>query len=182
MKKYALLLNAGFNIATIEDSLKKQKFHWQRGCNSKIEEAFQYLLTFDEDTVEQLPPALHFLYSGAFPVYTDTAMMYAEGDGKGNIALDGHTLRASEQSVWYPMIYDKKNDIIVNKYTYSITVACEDGTSIYVNGDVPKSVKKNIFSSASLLRCYCSRAIMHFTSKLVFTLLTQTLVQKNQHS
>jgi len=75
--------------------------------------------------------------------------MYDDGDWKGNIAFNGQTLRMTEQSAWYPLIYDKSKDVLISKYTYSIHVVCEDGTSIYVNGDIPKAGNKNLFSSAT---------------------------------
>jgi hypothetical protein len=75
--------------------------------------------------------------------------MYELGDNKGNIAFNGLTAMMTEQSAWYPILYDVKNDIILNRYTYDLQVINEEGKAIYLNGDKPKAGIQNTFASAS---------------------------------
>jgi hypothetical protein len=149
LRNFSIWLNTGFNIASIEDGGSNMKYQWKKTYGNKGEEAFQYQLTHGDDTLGNLPRSLRYRYTGSFPVISDTSKMYDDGDWKGNIAFNGQTLRMTEQSAWYPLIYDKAKDVLLTKYTYSINVICEDGISNYINGDIPKAGKKNLFSSAT---------------------------------
>jgi len=70
------------------------------------------------------------------------------GDWKGNIALNGKTVRADGmQAAWYPVLYDIDKDIRFDSLVYDIEVKCADCQSIYVNGSVPVKGKSGTFSS-----------------------------------
>jgi hypothetical protein len=60
-------------------------------------------------------------------VYTDKLSFI---DFKGIIAFNGKTLRAAEQSKWYPVLYDAANDRLIEAYTYSITVNINNGQTV----------------------------------------------------
>jgi hypothetical protein len=64
--------------------------------------------------------------------------MNDRGDDSGRIAFNGKTLRAGDQSCWYPVIYDTNRDDILTDVSYNITVTCIDCAGIYINGDIPK--------------------------------------------
>ncbi len=148
IKKYTIWLNAGLNIESITDTSGRVKYNYKRIYNNKSEEALQYELTDKAGHESPLPNQLRFRYTGAFPVISDTSDMYDYGDWKGNIAFNGNTLRMSEQSVWYPVVYDVSNDNIINKYTYSLKLNSDDSGAEYVNGDIPSTGGVNIFSSS----------------------------------
>lgn len=122
---FRILLNRGFNMKYFRDSTGVMRYN----DNAKDE----YLSYRIHNGKNYLPlnKTLNVSYSGAFPVYTDTLNFY---DYKGVIALNGKTLRASEQSKWYPVIYDTKNDREIDAYTYDIKIDCQDCKTIYLNG------------------------------------------------
>ncbi|RYE25505.1 MAG: hypothetical protein EOP45_04685 [Sphingobacteriaceae bacterium] len=129
-KQYKLLLNRGFNIGLLRnDSGRVLSYNGFYG--SKLNgEAVAYI-PVDHDDVFGLPGNLNISYVGAFPVYRDTLNAF---DFKGFIAFNGKTLRAAEQSKWYPVIYDIKNDKELLDVTYDITVECKDCKTLYLNG------------------------------------------------
>ena len=147
INNYSIRINSGFNIALIGDSTLKTKYEFNKDYNSESDEAFQYYITDKSGKKRHLPKTLRFIYTGAFPVISDTAEMYNSRDWKGNIAFNGSTLRMTEQSAWYPVLYNADKDEVIDKYTYSIDVKCSDCSSEYVNGDVPKAGGTNNFNS-----------------------------------
>jgi hypothetical protein len=129
-KQYKLLLNRGFNISLLQnDSGRVLSYNGFYG--SKLSGEAMAYIPVDHDDVFQLPDDLHIRYVGAFPVYRDTLNAF---DFKGFIAFNGKTLRAAEQSKWYPVIYDIKNDKELLEVTYDITVECKDCKTLYLNG------------------------------------------------
>ncbi len=147
LKKYSIRLNSGFTIQYFRDSANKQNYGYEKYYDDKTSyEAFQYTLP-DSDSTSFLPSAYRIKYTGSFPVVLDTNFMYNRGDWKGNIAFNGTTVRASEQTAWYPILYDATNDVIIDKYTYGLQINCLDGNAIYLNGDTPKKGISNSFIS-----------------------------------
>ena len=126
---FRILLNRGMNMKLIRDSSGVVKYNDTPG-----DDCFKYR-PHDGKKYISSPKALRLSYTGAFPVYTDTLNFY---DYKGVIALNGKTLRASEQSKWYPVLYDTKNDREYTAVTYNITVECADCKMIYINGSSPQ--------------------------------------------
>ncbi|WP_129713611.1 M1 family aminopeptidase [Pedobacter sp. SYP-B3415] len=142
-KDYQVLLNKGFNIKAIRDSaglvLKYGGFY-----NGKMRgEGLCYTPQRGDSTYAN-PGTLRITYTGAFPVYTDTLNFI---DFKGLIAFNGKTLRATDQSKWYPVIYDTRNDRLIEQVTYRIIVEGADAKMLFVNGDSPKAGPKAIFES-----------------------------------
>ena len=137
---YSIWLNAGFNINRFSDSTGTNRLYEKKSYNAdQSEEAMQYSFDADKGTARVLPGRFRVSYAGAFPVYPDTTSMADRGDDSGRIAFNGKTLRAGDQSCWYPVIYDANRDDILTDVTYDITVNCTDCPGIYINGDVPKS-------------------------------------------
>ena len=144
LEKYTILLNKGMNIKHFRDVEGKPiGYHGFYDGNMKGE-ALEYLLIGDNRKLMPLPQTLQVNYIGAFPKYTDSYNLF---DFKGFIALNDETLRATEQTKWYPVIYDTENDRKINQYTYAIDVELVGGTSIFLNGSAPKKAQKASFES-----------------------------------
>ncbi len=133
-RDYQVLLNKGFNIKAIRDfqnnTLEYSGFYGgtMRG------EGLVYAPQVKDSTMVN-PRQLRFTYTGAFPVYRDTLNFI---DFKGLIAFNGKTMRAADQSKWYPIIYDVKNDRLIEQVTFDIQVTSKDARTLFVNGDLPK--------------------------------------------
>jgi len=80
-------------------------------------------------------------YTGAFPTYLKNEEV-ASGDNMGIIAFKDKIVRASHQSLWYPILVDRTTNLVSTKYTYDITVICKDCESIYVGGTNPVKSQK----------------------------------------
>jgi len=129
-KQYKLLLYRGFNIKLLKNDTGRVLQYGGFYNDNLHGEAAAYLPAVNNDTL-QLPKKLSISYTGAFPVYTDTLNSF---DFKGLIAFNGKTVRAAEQSKWYPVVYDVKNDREILDVTYDITVECNECKTIYING------------------------------------------------
>jgi hypothetical protein len=145
---YTIWLNAGLNIEYFRDVNDTFNYTYNTEYNPELSsEALQHYFPSNDRKSRFLPNAFTIKYTGKFPVIADTTKAYDWGDWKGNMAFNGKTLRASEQSAWYPIIYNKSDDIVIDKYTFNIEVECIDCQTLYVNGDVPKKTKKSKFKS-----------------------------------
>lgn len=148
IKDYSFALNAGLNLEFIRDGEDKFNYSYTIDYNEdRLSESFQYYLPNSDNTGKFLPESLPLKYVGAFPIIKDYSQASDWGDYKGNIAFQKNTLRASEQTAWYPILYDIENDIVLDKYTYDLTIKTEDGNSIYLNGSSP--VNKNEYNFKS---------------------------------
>jgi hypothetical protein len=142
-KDYQILLNKGFNIKAIKD-LDNNTLSYDGFYNGKMKgEGISYIPLLKDSTYSN-PKKLHITYTGAFPIYKDTLNFI---DFKGLIAFNGKTLRAADQSKWYPIVYDVKNDQLLDQVTYDITVKSSADVKIYINGDLPKQGPIAKFSS-----------------------------------
>lgn len=145
---YTIWLNAGLNIEYFRDSSNQFNYSYNTEFNPELSsEALQHYFPSNDRKSRYLPNSFMIKYTGKFPVIADTSKAYDWGDWKGNIAFNGQTLRASEQSAWYPIIYNKTDDIVIDKYTFDIKVECSDCQTIYINGDIPKKINKSDFRS-----------------------------------
>lgn len=145
---YSIWLNSGLNIEYFRDikDLYNYSFNTEYN-NQQSSEALQHYFPSNDNKSRFLPDAFKIKYTGKFPVITDTTKAYEWGDWKGNIAFNGQTLRASEQSAWYPILYDKTNDLVIDKYTFELEVECTDCQTLYLNGDKPVFAQKALFKS-----------------------------------
>lgn len=131
---YQILLNKGFNIKAITDA-EGRTLRYDGFYNGKMKgEGLTYTPKV-KDSVYRNPKQLHITYTGAFPIYNNSFNFI---DFKGLIAFNGETLRATDQSKWYPVLYDVKNDRQIEQPTYDITVSTNAEATIFVNGDLPK--------------------------------------------
>lgn len=136
---YRILLNQGMNVKYLRDSTGVLRYN-----SSLVDNFFKYRV-HNGKAYLPIPKTLQISYTGAFPVYTDTLNF---SDYKGIIALNGKTLRASEQSKWYPVIYDVKNDREISEVSYDIQINCSDCKTIYLNGQPAKAGPVARFTSS----------------------------------
>lgn len=142
LNDYSILLNKGMNIKYFKDS-ENELINYEGHYNGEIKgEAISYI--FKNDSTVIIPPEFNVTYRGAFPVYSND---FNKFDYKGIIAFNNKTLRASEQTKWYPVIYDAANDRILNSYTYDLTITIKGGNTIFVNGNAPKKGETSRFVS-----------------------------------
>ncbi|HUQ97655.1 MAG TPA: hypothetical protein VM010_08315 [Chitinophagaceae bacterium] len=135
LTSYRLLLNHGMNIQFVISDSGKVLSYDGFYSGKMTGEALEYtLLKNEEDTFATLPASFRIKYRGAFPVYGDTLNSF---DFKGLIAFNGKTARATEQSKWYPVLYDVQNDRLIDNYTYDIMVNSADCKTVVINGSVP---------------------------------------------
>ena len=135
IEAYSILLNKGMNITYFKDP-KGELLDYNGYYNGKMEgEAIAYALGSNASSPKKLPSTFIIDYVGAFPVYKND---YNSFDFKGNIAINEKTLRAAEQTKWYPVLYDTKNDKVIHSYTYDLHIKTKDSSTIFINGSAPK--------------------------------------------
>jgi hypothetical protein len=138
LTNYSIWLNTGLNVRYFRNADDNYNYFFDKYYDdNKIDEAFQYYFPTKDKKVRFLPNDFKINYSGKFPVISDTLRASDRGDNKGINAFNGKSLRATEQSVWYPILYDIDNDVALDKVTYDITIKCEDCKTIYLNGSAP---------------------------------------------
>ncbi len=133
LQEYKILLNKGMNIKFIKDS-SDALLRYKGYYNGEIKgEAIGYYLVNHKGKSK---PINQFTieYVGAFPVYKNEFNTF---DFKGYIANNGLTLRAAEQTKWYPVLYDVTNDRIIYDYTYNLQISLDQKKSIFINGNPP---------------------------------------------
>ena len=146
LSSYKILLNKGMNIKYFKDAdgtlINYSGYH-----NGEIKgEAIEYSFVGENDQELNLPSNFEITYKGAYPVYSNDFNPF---DYKGVIAFNEKTLRAADQSKWYPVIYDVKNDKLLDNYVYDINfiVKNENENSIFINGSSPQKANKYRFTS-----------------------------------
>ncbi len=144
---YRILLNHGMNIQYVTADSGKQMQYDGYYSGKMRGEALEYvLMKNDNDTLRPLPSSFRIKYKGAYPVYGDTLNLF---DFKGYIAVNANTLRATEQSKWYPVLYDVTTDRLIDNYTYTITVTAPGCKTVYINGSKPQQKSPATFTSAT---------------------------------
>lgn len=144
---YVIRLNGGFNVEAFRDSTDLFSYRIERDYDSeKAYECFQYWFVAGNNS-KISPQRFKVRYVGAFPVYSDSTKRSDWGDWKGNIAFNGKTVRATEQSAWYPILYDIQEDKAYKNVTFDITVHCPDAKAIYMNGCPPQYGQKVRFQA-----------------------------------
>ncbi len=152
---YSLQLNSGLNVQFFRDSRDRFSYSAEREYKpEKSYESFQYWFPGTDRKSRYLPDQFKVSYVGAFPVYADSKKRSEWGDWKGNIALNGKTIRATEQSAWYPILYNIAEDKTYTSVTYDLTIHVPGARAIYLNGQPPRQ-----------------GSVAHFTSDRPFPLL-----------
>lgn len=145
LSNYKILLNKGMNIKHFKNS-EGQLISYDGYYGGKLNgEALEYYLVDAKDKKIELENDFKIEYSGAFPVYNNEFNTF---DFKGYIAINDKTIRATEQSKWYPVLYDEDNDKLINNYSYEITVISTESQSVFINGSKPKKGTTTTFSSS----------------------------------
>ncbi len=143
VEDYEIVLNKGMNIKYFkgqDGGLIRYKGYYE---GKTLGEGICYHFV-DRKGKSELPNSFTVEYLGAFPVYDGDYNLF---DFKGYIANNGQTLRAAEQTKWYPTLYDRKSDVLHVKCTYDLAIEIVGGNSIYVNGANPRHVSKGRFVS-----------------------------------
>jgi hypothetical protein len=144
----SILLNGGLNIRYFRNIGDSSNYSYDRYyAEEASEESFAYYFPAFRRTRWFVPQSLRISYVGAFPVISDTLKMSSSGDWKGNIAFNGDYIRATEQSVWYPIFYDTLNDVKYTSVTYDIKIVTDNAKSIFVNGSAPQQGPVAVFKS-----------------------------------
>lgn len=180
IKNYSIWLNSGLNLRYFRDA--EDKFNYpsiKYYDDEKSAEAFQYYIPDGDVKTRLLPEKFKINYVGKFPVIADTVKANNRGDWKGNVAFNGQSIRATEQSAWYPIIYDVENDVAINKITYNITINCTDCKSIYLNGSIPKSGSLINFKSNQPISLLLFAGLFDFTkNKNTFFVNTNLTIEQ----
>ena len=164
LKNYSIWLNAGLNVSNFRnenDTFNYFKIKYYD--DNKSSEAFQYYFPDKDEKSRFLPNKFKVNYVGKFPVQKDSSRASNRGDWKGNIAFNGKTIRATEQSAWYPILYDVDNQITYDKITYDLTINCLDCQSIYLNGSQPIKSNSANFKSDKAISLLLFAGIFDFT-------------------
>lgn len=135
---YRILLNKGMNIKSFKNDTEILDYdgHYNGKTNG---EAIEYVFINPKNDTIALPMEFNIEYVGAFPIYNNEFNIF---DYKGIIAFNGKTVRATEQSKWYPIIYDVDNDRYLDSYTYDVKVKINGGNTVFINGASPSKGKK----------------------------------------
>jgi len=133
---YEILLNQAFKNPSF--SANNQKLKTKKKNNSAhYVDAVQYELPHGTNGKVQL--AYHYRenqFSKEIP-----------SDWKGNLAFNYNSVRASEQTAWYPIWYNDSEGVQITDVSYDIEVSCSDCKSIYLNGSPPKDGQNAKLSS-----------------------------------
>ncbi len=132
----ALGLNRGFNIKDLRlnDTSTSYNIDWGfPGRTVFLAEGIGIVPNLDT----LLPGTkISISYTGAFPVYKANEET-ASGDRMSTLAIKDNILRASHQTLWYPVLVDRATNFTITKFEYEINVVCKDCESIYLGGTVP---------------------------------------------
>ena len=106
-------------------------------------------------------------YTSAFPTYKENEEV-ASGDNMGAIVFKNNIVRASHQSLWYPVLMDRTTNLILSKYVYAITVTCKECESIYIGGSNPTHSKR------AFLKTNAPNDLMLYSGKYKFSKMGNT--------
>jgi hypothetical protein len=126
------VLNRGLNIRSVTDAATGELIEFDRADTPRSNDAMKYEL-------DHPVSAAGFCvdYVGAFPVYHVDAGEGGASDWKGLIAFDGRSVRATDQTRFYPVVVDTKSGAEIDSMRYSVRVRCNGCRTIYMNGSAP---------------------------------------------
>ena len=146
IKDYVIRLNTGMNVRSFIDS-SGRLLVGDRDKTDSMSYGESTAWFFPRGDARYLPGSLHLKYVGMYPVFHDTS---AAEDWRGNVAFNGKTVRADGlQSAWYPVLFDKKKQLIHEQVKYDIVINCSDCRTLYVSGNAPVKGTKARFVSES---------------------------------
>jgi hypothetical protein len=126
------VLYRGFNIRDVRDVASGESLLFQRADTPTANDGLKYALAKNVGT-----QGFCVDYVGAFPIYRVDAGEQAPYDWKGLIAFDGRTVRATEQTRFYPAPLDPRSGVEINAMSYRVRVECRGCKSLYMNGAAP---------------------------------------------
>ena len=122
------LLANGLNVASVTDSAGRQLPFGGFFGGRQVDEATDYPVGLSDSSSRH---ELCITFVGAYPVYAPNTALQ---DWKGRIAFSEGTVRATEQSRWYPVLYDSATGAMQTAVTFDLGVRCHGCTTIYLNG------------------------------------------------
>jgi len=135
---YEILLNQAFKNPSFSTENKKIKTKKKSNLAHYVD-AFQY----------ELPQGLNGKVQLVYNYSETEAIKNKEiaPDWKGNLAFNYQSIRASEQTAWYPIWYSDTEDKKITDVSYDLEITCSDCKSIYLNGSLPKDGQYGRLSS-----------------------------------
>lgn len=153
-----ILLHRGLNVRSIRNALTGEPLAYGGYHDARnIGDATPYEV--EEGAADQ---GVCVSYVGAFPVVHVDAGERTTDDWKGNIAFDGRTIRATEQTRFYPVLRDAAG-VEHQQVAYDIEVRCTGCRSIFWNGSAPVAGDHARFTSNR------PRALMLYAGNMPFT-------------
>lgn len=133
---YEILLNQAFKNPTF--SANNQKLKTKKKNNSAhYVDAVQY----------ELPKGVSGKVQLAYQYKESQHNKGVPSDWKGNLAFNYNSVRASEQTAWYPIWYSDTEGIQLTDVSYDVEISCADCKSIYLNGSLPQDGQYGRLSS-----------------------------------
>ncbi len=169
-RRPTFILNAGFNVRIVHRGDGKPLRYLLRDDNIEATTIGEGLTYTARDSIGPNQP-LCVEYVGAFPVFAIDSGAFAFTDYKGFIAFNGKTVRAAEQTKWYPIPYDSVlGPRAFEAMTYDLDVRCDDCRGIYVNGSVPQSGPRARFRSTDPV------SLLLFAGEITWSTVGSTVV------
>jgi hypothetical protein len=128
----SFVLNRGLNIRAVTDGATRELIEFDRVDTPRSSDGMKYELVHPVSAA-----GFCIDYVGAFPVYDVDAGERGASDWKGLIAFDGRSVRATDQTRFYPVAIDKKSGAEIDAMSYNVKVRCIRCRTIYMNGSAP---------------------------------------------
>lgn len=136
-------LYRGFNIREVRDVATGVSLLFDRAETPAANDGMRY------DLAKAVGPQGFCVdYVAAFPVYRVDQGERAPYDWKGLIAFDGRTVRATDQTRFYPAPIDPRSGAELGSMSYRVRVECRRCRNIYMNGAAPAAGPLAEFASA----------------------------------
>lgn len=140
---YSFLLNRGLNIREVRDAASGHPLDFEGYYDAVgVGDATRYTITSSIGA-----EGFCVRYLGAFPVYDVDNGERSVNDWKGQITFDGRTVRAAEQTRFYPVVEDPVGGAPLEDVSYRLDVSCAECTSLYVSGSTPTAGPQATFVS-----------------------------------
>jgi len=138
------LLSAAMNIRVVTDSVGRPLPYRGEYDGRLVGEAREYVVEVPDDA--RPLRRLCVSYRGAVPPFDRNDATF---DWKGRVTSVGGVLRASEQSAWYPTLFDSTTGGAVRSMSYGLDIECPECAGIYLNGSRPVAGVAGRFASAT---------------------------------
>jgi tetratricopeptide (TPR) repeat protein len=131
-RRLRFLLAGSLNVKQVTDGQGKVLDYTGDFNGRMVGEANEYALVERDSS----PPAagLCVSYRGAVPVFDSNT---ATQDWKGRIVATHGAIRLSEQTRWYPTLFDSAAGRDAQAVSYQVLVSCRTCSAIYLNGSPP---------------------------------------------